>query len=66
MGSSLKRFGHMSGAYATGTDFDASDRPLLIRLDFLQVREPCAACFVVCMADIITEAGAFSTNSTYF
>jgi hypothetical protein len=56
----------MPGTDATGTDFYASDSTLLIRLDFLQVRVPCAACFVVCMADIIPEAGAFSTNSTYF
>jgi len=55
----------------TGTDaasayFNASDGALTNRFDLLQVRVPGATCFVVCMADIIPEAGTFSTDCTYF
>ena len=56
----------MTGTDAASAYFYASDGSLSNRFNLLQVWVPCTTCFVVCMADIIPEAGTFSTDCTYF
>ena len=56
----------MAGEDTARADFYASDRSLTDSFDLLQIRVPCAPIFVVCMADIVSEAGTFSTDCTYF
>jgi hypothetical protein len=56
----------VAGADAAGAYFYASNGTLTNRFYLLQVGMPCTTCFVVCMADIIPEAGTFSTYCTYF
>ena len=56
----------MAGADAASTYLYASDGSLANRFYLLQVWVPCSTCLVVCMADIIPEAGTFSTDCTYF
>ena len=55
----------MTGADAARAYFYTSDRSLANRFYLLQVWVPCTTCFVVCMTDIIPEAGTFSTDCTY-
>lgn len=62
----LESFGYMPGTDATGTHLNASNRPLTDCFNFLQIRVPSAAGFVVCMADIVPEAWTFTANLTYF
>jgi hypothetical protein len=56
----------MTGADATGADLDASDCALADRFNLLQIRMPGAAGFVVCVADIVSEAWTFATDCTNF
>ena len=56
----------MTGTDAASAYFNASDGSLANRFDLLQVWVPGATCLVVCMADVIPEAGTFSTDCTYF
>jgi hypothetical protein len=56
----------MSGTDAPRTDFDAAHGSLLDSFDFLQVGVPNSPGFVVGMADIVTEAGPFAADCTYF
>ena len=53
----------MTGADATGTDLDGSDVAVPDGLDLLQVRIPDGTGFVVGMADVVAEAGTFTTDS---
>lgn len=55
----------VTGADAAGAYLYASDSALTNCLNLLQVRVPCTTCLVVCVADIISEAGTFSTDFTY-
>ena len=59
-------FGYMAGADAAGADLDASDRALTDRFNLLEVRMPGAAGFVVCVADIVSEARTFAADFTNF
>lgn len=56
---------NMTGADAAGAYLYASDSALTNSLNLLQVRVPCTTCLVVRVADIISEAGTFSTDFTY-
>lgn len=56
----------MSGADAACANFDAPDSSLTDSLDLLKIRMPCAACLVVGVAYIITEAWTFPADITYF
>jgi hypothetical protein len=62
----LKRLGYATGADAAGTHLDAADGTVVDGFDLLQIRMPGPAGFVVCMADVVTEAGAFTANFAYF
>jgi hypothetical protein len=64
-GLMLQRFGHMSRADAAGTDLDSHDAAVFDSSDLLQVRVPDGAGFVVGVAHIVSEAGAFSTDITF-
>ena len=55
----------VTGADAAGAYLYASDSALTNCLNLLQVRVPGTTCLVVCVADIISEAGTFSTDFTY-
>jgi hypothetical protein len=57
----LQRLGNVTRANAAGADLDAAHSTVVNGFYFLQVRMPGSAGFVVCMADIIAETGAFST-----
>ena len=59
-------FGYMTGADTAGANLDASDRALTDRFNLLQIRMPGTAGFVVCMADIVSEARTFATDFTNF
>jgi len=61
----LQSFGHMPGADAAGTCLDSHNATVFHRSDLLQVRIPHSAGFVVGMADIVSEAGTFSTDITF-
>jgi hypothetical protein len=61
----LEGFGYVSGADAAGADLDAPDGTVSHGLDLLQVRTPDFAGFVVSVADVIPEAGAFTANFAY-
>jgi hypothetical protein len=62
----LERLDHVAGADAAGADLDALDAAVPHCLDLLQVGVPGAAGLVVGVADVITEAGAFTTDFAYF
>lgn len=59
-----ERFCNVTGADATCAHFYAPDSPLTDCLDFLKIRMPCSAGLIVCMADIVSEAGTFSADFT--
>lgn len=56
----------VTGANAASAHLNASDGALTDCLNFLQVWMPGATCFVVCVADIVSETRTFSTDFTYF
>ena len=53
----------MSGTDAACADLDGSDVAVPDCLDLLQVRIPDGTGFVVGMADVVAEAGTFTTDS---
>jgi hypothetical protein len=59
-------FGYMTGANAAGANLDASDRALTNSFNLLQIRMPGTAGFVVCMADIVSEARTFAADFANF
>ncbi len=62
----LQGFGYKPGTDAAGTDFNRSNAAIVLdSLDFLKVRIPDGAGLVVRMADVVTEAGAFTANFTF-
>jgi hypothetical protein len=61
----LKRFGYVPGANATSTSLYGHYAAIFYGPDLLQVRIPDSTSFVVGVAHIVTEAGAFSTNVTF-
>jgi hypothetical protein len=61
-----ERLGYLSGTNAAGANLDAADSTVVDSFDLLQVRMPGPSGFVVCMADVIAEAGAFTANIAYF
>ena len=58
-------FGNETGADAAGANLDGGDTAVFHRSDFLEVGKPDCTGLVVGVADIVTEAGAFSTNFTF-
>ncbi len=56
----------MARADAAGAYLDAADSAVIERFNLLQVRMPGAAGFVVCVADVIAEAGTFPAYFTEF
>jgi hypothetical protein len=62
----LQRLCNESRADAAGADLYSQDASVLFnRLNFLEIRIPYRTGFIVCMADVITEARAFSTNFAF-
>lgn len=61
----LNYFCNETGADATGANFDGRYAAIFYSSDFLEIGAPDGTGFVVGMADIITEAGAFSANFTF-
>jgi hypothetical protein len=62
----LERLGYVSGTDAASAYLNAADGTVIDGFDLLQVRVPGPAGFVVGMADIVAEAGAFTANFAYF
>jgi hypothetical protein len=56
----------VTGADTACADFDTSYSALTDGFNFLQVRMPGTAGFIVCMTHIIPEARAFTTDFTNF
>jgi hypothetical protein len=56
----------VSGTDASGADLDAFNGTVADGFDFLQVRVPGSACLIVCMTDVVAEAGAFAAYFAYF
>jgi len=61
----LQSFGHVSGTDAARTCLNGQDAAVFYRSDFLQVGIPDRAGFIIGVAYIVSEAGAFSTNITF-
>jgi hypothetical protein len=61
----LERLGNVPGSNASGANLDAAHRTVVNCFYLLQVRVPGPAGLVIRMADIIAEAGAFSTYFAY-
>jgi hypothetical protein len=62
----LKGFSDESRTDAAGANLYGSNAAVVFdRLDFLEVRIPDRTGLVVCMADIVSEAWAFSANFTF-
>jgi hypothetical protein len=62
----LERFGNPSRADATGAHLDASHGAVIDGFDLLQVRMPGPAGFVVGVANVVAETGAFAAYLAYF
>ena len=58
-------FGNETGADAAGANLDGRDAAVFHSSDFLEVGTPDGTGLVVGVADIVTEAGAFSANFTF-
>jgi hypothetical protein len=61
----LQCFGDVSGTDAASAGFDGHDAAVFNCSDLLQVRIPYGAGFIVGMAYVVAEAGAFSTDITF-
>jgi hypothetical protein len=61
----LERLGDVAGADAAGTDLDGLDGTVSDGLDLLEVGIPYGTGFVVGMADVVAEAGTFTTDCAY-
>jgi hypothetical protein len=60
-----ERLGDVAGTNAAGADLDATDGTVVDGFYLLQVRMPGPSGLVVCMADVVAEAGAFTANFAY-
>jgi hypothetical protein len=65
MAGLLQCLGHVTGADAAGTGLYSQNAAVFHCSDFLQVRIPHGAGFVVGVAHIVSEAGPFSTDITF-
>jgi hypothetical protein len=54
------------GADTAGADLDGLDGAVSDSLDFLEIREPGSAGFIVGVAHIIPEARTFTADLAYF
>jgi hypothetical protein len=61
----LQCFGYVTGTDAAGTRLDSHDAAVFHCSDFLQIRIPDSAGFIVSVAHIVSEAGTFSTDITF-
>lgn len=61
----LERFSYVSGADTAGADLDGGYAAISDGLDFLKIGIPNGAGLVVCVADIVAEAGTFSAYFTF-
>lgn len=61
----LERFGYKAGTNAAGANFNGGNAAVFNGSDFLKVGAPDSTGLVVGVADIVTEAGAFSANFTF-
>lgn len=61
----LQCLDNVTGTNATGAGFDRLDTAVSDCFDFLKIRVPHGTGFVVGMAHIITEAGAFTANIAF-
>ena len=55
----------MTGPDAAGTGFNGGDAAVFHCLDLLQVGIPYGTCLVVGVADVVAEAGPFSTDIAF-
>lgn len=58
-------FSYKTGTDATGANLYGGDAAAFYGSDFLEIGTPDSTGLVVGVADIVTEAGAFSTNFTF-
>jgi hypothetical protein len=58
-------FGNETGADAAGANLNGGNAAIFYGPDFLEIGAPDSAGLVVGVADIVTEAGAFSANFTF-
>ena len=64
--SDLEGFSYKSRTDTTSTDLDGRNAAVAFdSLDFLEIRIPNRTGFIVRMADIVSEAGAFSADFTF-
>lgn len=61
----LQGLGYVTGANAAGASLNGLDAAIGYGSDLLQVWIPDGTGFIIGMAHIVTEAGAFSTNITF-
>jgi hypothetical protein len=61
----LQCLGNVTGAYAAGASLNSHNAAVFDCSYLLQVRVPYCACFVVGVADVVSEAGTFSTDITF-
>jgi len=62
----LQGLSHETRTDTAGTNLYRHDAAVLFnRLDFLEIRIPYRTGFIVRMADVVSEAGAFSANFTF-
>jgi hypothetical protein len=64
-GGLLQRLGYVTGTDAAGTGLNGLDAAICYGSDLLQVRIPHGTGFVIGVAHVVAEAGAFSTNITF-
>ena len=58
-------FGNKTGTDAAGANLDGGDATVFYGSDLLEIRTPYGTGFVVGVADIVTEAWAFSADFTF-
>jgi hypothetical protein len=61
----LQGLRYPAGADAAGAYLDGRNGAVSHCLNFLEIRMPGSGSFVICMAHVVTEAGAFSTDGAY-
>ena len=61
----LKCFGYVAGTDTSGTHLDSIHAAIFDSPDFLQIGIPYGTSLVVSVADIVAEAGTFSTDFTF-
>ena len=61
----LQGLRYQAGTDAAGAYLDGRNGAVSHCLNFLEIRKPGSGSFVICMAHVITKAGAFSTDVAY-